>query len=140
MLGHIDPPELGRLVLVPAPTRVRAARSRGGDPVRRFASAAAESLEPEFVSVPSVLRMGRGVRDSVGLGAAARAENVAGHVQFVRPSRRRREPNGDAGPASEPTVLLVDDVLTTGATASESVCVLAEFGIRVDGVVVIAAV
>ncbi|KZF12779.1 MAG: ComF family protein [Rhodococcus sp. (in: high G+C Gram-positive bacteria)] len=143
MLGHIDPPELGRLVLVPAPTRVRAARSRGGDPVRRFASAAAESLEPELVSVPSVLRMGRGVRDSVGLGAAARAENVAGHVQFVRPSRRRREPNGDAGyvsAASEPTVLLVDDVLTTGATASESVCVLAEFGIRVDGVVVIAAV
>lgn len=38
------------------------------------------------------------------------------------------------------TVLLIDDVLTTGATANESVCVLNEYGIRVDGILVVAAV
>ncbi|MGA9871041.1 MAG: hypothetical protein WBQ44_07860, partial [Rhodococcus sp. (in: high G+C Gram-positive bacteria)] len=44
MLGHIDPPELARLVLIPAPTRARAARSRGGDPVERFVRVAATTL------------------------------------------------------------------------------------------------
>jgi len=38
------------------------------------------------------------------------------------------------------TILLVDDVLTTGATACESVRVLSSFGIRTDGVLVVAAV
>lgn len=140
-LGHIDPPELGHLVLIPAPTRARAARSRGGDPVGRFTAAAALRLAPEFVSVSLVLRMRSGVRDSVGLGAAERAANVAGRIEFVRSAVSR--PAEDACGGKLPrdrTVVLVDDVLTTGATANESVCVLKESGIEVSCVLVVAAV
>lgn len=142
IFGHVDPPELAQLVLIPAPTRRRAARSRGGDPVRRVADAAAAMLESnERVCVSPLLRMGSRAVDSVGLSAAARAENVAGRIHLVRPSRSRR--GRRAEPVAEPgmrTVLLIDDVLTTGATANESVCVLNEYGIRVDGVLVVAAV
>jgi len=136
-LGHIDPPQLADLVLVPAPTRARAARGRGGDPVERLARAAAGVLAPEHVSVPQVLRMRRGVRDSVGLGAAARAANVAGRIDFL--PARWDEPRATVQHRDR-TILLVDDVLTTGATACESVRVLSSFGIRTDGVLVVAAV
>jgi predicted amidophosphoribosyltransferase len=47
------------------------------------------------------------VRDSVGLDSAARERNTAGG------SARQRPVAGD--------VLLVDDIVTTGATAAESV-------------------
>ncbi len=144
-LGHIDPPELGALVLVPAPTRAKAARSRGGDPVERVARAASRSLGPEHVTVRTLLRMQKGVRDSVGLGAAARAANVADRIDFVSPRNPRRAvaregvARAAVGPCDR-TVLLLDDVMTTGATARESVRVLASFGIRTDGVLVVAAV
>ncbi|SUY93630.1 phosphoribosyl transferase [Corynebacterium diphtheriae bv. mitis] len=57
------------------------------------------------------------MRDSVGLDVAARRRNVMGKVELVsRPSR---------------PVLLVDDVVTTGATIAESVAVLTSAGVKV---------
>ncbi len=152
VLGEIDPPELSSLVLVPAPTRARAARVRGGDHVERCARAAAAELRHEIVRIPSVLRMRRGVRDSVGLSASERQTNVAGRIELAlsrtarSPDRRPRERTevGDVAARvripRERTVLLVDDVLTTGATATESVSVLNNSGVRVDGVLVVATV
>lgn len=152
ILGEIDPPELSRLVLVPAPTRARAARVRGGDHVERCARATAVELRHEVVRIPSVLRMRRGVRDSVGLSASERQANVAGRIELAllhsarSPDLRYRECTevGDVAARvripRERTVLLVDDVLTTGATATESVSVLKNSGVRVDGVLVVAAV
>ncbi|WP_072806708.1 ComF family protein [Rhodococcoides yunnanense] len=137
MLGEIDPVELASLALIPAPSRRRAARARGGDPVERFSRAAASTFGTEHVTVSPLLRMGRGVRDSVGLGAAQRQENVAGKILVSMP---KNTVPYSATDASDTTVLLVDDVLTTGATVSESICVLKHFGIRVDGVLVVAAV
>ncbi|SEL95746.1 ComF family protein [Rhodococcus maanshanensis] len=128
-LGEIDPSELAALALVPAPTRARAARARGGDPVTRAVLAAASALSPEPVAVVPMLKFARGVQDSVGLSARSRIENLSGRIIATPGSRTGRSS----------CVVLVDDVLTTGATVSESVRVLAGSGVRVDAVLVIGA-
>jgi predicted amidophosphoribosyltransferase len=108
------------LTLVPAPTRRSAARRRGGDPVTRMALAAA----PRGTTVSAALRIRAFTRDSVGLSADERQRNIAGRVTLRRPI------HGD--------ILLVDDVVTTGATADESVRVLHAAGARVAAVLAIA--
>ena len=122
------------LTIVPAPTRRSAARRRGGDPVTRMARLAQSSLAapdrgeagyPD-VTVAQALRMKALARDSVGLGSAARERNIAGRV-LLRGQRPRSE------------VVILDDVVTTGATARESVRVLHAVGIRVAAVLAIAA-
>jgi predicted amidophosphoribosyltransferase len=111
------------LAIVPAPTRRSAARRRGGDPVARLARTAVGG-HPDIAVVPA-LRMRALVRDSVGLGTAARERNVAGRVLA-----RGRPPRTE--------VLVVDDIVTTGATARESVRVLRAGGVRVAGVLALA--
>ncbi|WP_096285286.1 ComF family protein [Mycobacterium ahvazicum] len=111
------------LTVVPAPTRPAAARRRGGDPVARVAHAAV-ARHPE-ATVVAALRMNALTRDSVGLGTAERERNVAGRVLL-----RGRPPRTE--------VLLVDDIVTTGATAGESVRVLSAAGVRVAAVLAIA--
>ena len=118
--GILDTP----LTLVPAPTRRSAARRRGGDPVTRVAAAAVAG-HPD-IAVVSALRMKAMVRDSVGLGTSARERNVAGRVRL----RGRRPPA---------EVVLVDDIVTTGATVRESVRILQSGGIRVAAVLALAA-
>jgi len=114
--GIVDEP----LTLVPAPTRRSAARRRGGDPVTRMALAAG----PPGTTVSQALRMRAFTRDSVGLSASDRQRNIAGRVVLRKPV------GGD--------VLLVDDVVTTGATADESVRVLQTAGARVTAVLTVA--
>jgi predicted amidophosphoribosyltransferase len=113
------------LTVVPAPTRRLAARRRGGDPVARMAQAATRQ-NPDAAVVPA-LRMAALVRDSVGLSSAARQRNVAGRVRLCRPADRL---HGD--------VVLVDDIVTTGATAAESVRVLQTRAVPVVAVVALA--
>ncbi|MEK8072184.1 ComF family protein [Rhodococcoides navarretei] len=135
--GEIDPPELSSLILICAPSRARAARARGGDPVLKCARIAAEQLVPERVLVPELLRMSGGVRDSVGLSAGQRQHNVAGRIEAVGVVR----PRSDARVAGSTdfTVLLIDDVITTGATLAESARVLTGFGVPVAGALVVAS-
>ncbi len=110
------------LVVVPAPTRRLAARRRGGDPVARIAAAATAAAPG--VGVVAALRTAGLVRDSVGLSTDARERNIAGRVRLT------------ARPAAE--VLVVDDVVTTGATAREAVRVLGGGGVRVAAVLALA--
>jgi predicted amidophosphoribosyltransferase len=119
------------LLLVPAPSRRAAARSRGGDPVARVARIAASWLV-DCRAVPA-LRMQGAVRDSVGLGPAQRRANLQGRITTP--------PGGPPGALFVPNaeVVLVDDVLTTGATASESVRVLAGAGVDIRSVMVTCA-
>ncbi|OBH03925.1 ComF family protein [Mycobacterium sp. E1747] len=118
--GMVETP----LTIVPAPTRRSAARRRGGDPVTRLARAAVAG-HPAIAVAPA-LRMRALVRDSVGLGTAARERNVTGRV------RLRQAP-----PRTE--VVIVDDIVTTGATARESVRELRAAGVRVTAVLAVAA-
>ncbi len=120
--GMVETP----LTIVPAPTRRSAARRRGGDPVTRMARLAGAAVpgHPD-ITVAQALRMKALARDSVGLGTAARERNIAGRV-LLRGQRPRTE------------VVIVDDIVTTGATARESVRVLHAVGIRVAAVLAIA--
>jgi predicted amidophosphoribosyltransferase len=113
------------LTIVPAPTRRSAARRRGGDPVTRMALAAAAGLRD--VDVLQALRLRALVRDSVGLSSADRQRNIAGRVKISKQFEVLAH-----------DVLVVDDIVTTGATASESVRVLRIAGAHVAGVLAIA--
>jgi predicted amidophosphoribosyltransferase len=113
------------VAVVPAPTRRSAARRRGGDPVTRCATRAVAAY-PQITVAPA-LRLARGVRDSVGLGSSDRQRNLAGRVR-LSPGKL----------ISGVEVLVVDDIVTTGATACESVRVLTEAGAQVAAVLTIA--
>jgi predicted amidophosphoribosyltransferase len=118
------------LTIVPAPTRRSAARRRGGDPVTRMARAATAGLrDVPDIHVVQALRLRALARDSVGLSSADRQRNIAGRVKITRSIKGLAR-----------AVLVVDDIVTTGATASESVRVLQIAGAQVAGVLAIANV
>ncbi len=117
--------------LVPVPSRRRAATRRGGQHVAAVAAAAAAVLAARGrpVVVAGALRMSRTVRDSVGLDPAARRANLAGRVLV--------QPNGSPSPGTP--VLLIDDIVTTGATAAACADALHRSGATVTAVVALAA-
>ncbi|MDR6596541.1 ComF family protein [Saccharothrix longispora] len=106
--------------LVPAPSRRSAARARGGSHVLGVARASGFSTAPALAFV-------KGVRDSVGLSPAARRANLTGRLRLV--------PDGLPPPGS--AIVLLDDVITTGSTASACISTLRTGGFRVSLVLVL---
>ena len=126
----------GRTVLVPVPSRPAVVRARGHDPTARLTRAAAAALRSvgADVVVSPLLRQRDVVADQAGLGAAKRAQNLADRMG-VRTGRLRR-----LARAGVPlTVVVCDDVLTTGATARESQRALEAVGLPVAAVCCVAA-
>lgn len=111
------------VVLVPVPSARAASAARGGDHLLRLARRAAVVSGARVA--PDVLRPTRTVLDSAGLGAQAREVNL--HQAY-----RARAPNGRVA-------LVVDDIVTTGATLREAQRALTEAGWPVCGAAVVAA-
>ncbi|MHB9851600.1 ComF family protein [Streptomyces krungchingensis] len=105
---------VGPLLLVPVPSSRRAVRARGHDPVRRIALAAAGELRRTGTParVVAVLRQRRAVADQSGLNSRQRLENLAGALEVAAAGARLLV---DGGP-----VVLVDDLMTTGASLTEA--------------------
>lgn len=111
-------------LVVTVPTTRAALRHRGYDPVLRLALAAgARPVRGALVHV-------RAVRDSAALSASDRAGNMAGALVVPPPMRTRLRGR---------TVVLLDDVVTTGATLAESARALRAAGAIVASAAVIAA-
>ena len=103
------------LLLVPVPTSPAAVRTRGRDHVRELTDRAVAELRAAGVPAAecrALRRQGR-ARDSAGLGVAQRRANLAG--TFVLDPRPR---------PPDALLVLVDDVVTTGATLTEAAVVL----------------
>ncbi|MBB3052273.1 putative amidophosphoribosyltransferase [Prauserella isguenensis] len=108
--------------LVPVPSRPSAARARGGSHVLALARACAAALSEAGTpaAVAPALRLDAGARDAVGLDRTQRSANLAGRLRIA--------PAG-APPPGVPVVLL-DDVVTTGATLAAGRAALQQAGLE----------
>lgn len=121
-------PSFGAAVtLVPVPSAGAAVRARGYDATWSMARVAARRLRVRHpVVARRLLRQRPGVLDQAGLDAGQRSANI-GHGFRLR---------GAGGTA---LVVLVDDVVTTGASLTEAARVLTEARISVLGAATVAA-
>ena len=120
--------------LVPVPSTRASVRRRGRDPVVELARCAARRLRARGhqVQVRRRLRHRRTVLDQAGLGAGERAANLRGALSA------RSAPPARSAPAPLAR-FVVDDVITTGATADEAVRALLAAGWPVTAVAAVAA-
>jgi predicted amidophosphoribosyltransferase len=118
-------------LIVPVPSRAAVVRERGHDPVLRMARIATSRLRVVGLdaTLAPMLRIRRRVRDQASLDRAERRANLSGAMR-ARPPRRR-----DSGRVA----VVVDDIVTTGATAAEAARALRVVGVHVAGVAVAAA-
>jgi len=103
----------GPVFVIPVPSSPAAVRRRGDAPLELLTREAVHLVGlsgREFVLAPA-LRLRRRVADQAGLDHIQRADNL----ERAMDARRRWLPSINGA-----TVLLVDDVLTTGATLMEA--------------------
>lgn len=139
------------VLLIPAPSSAQSVRRRGYAPANLLVQEAARQLNkrlPASVRVRAVDVIGYVPRGRRGSGASLISDAISGaqneqkslgavgRAERMHGALRVMEPALCAGRVS----IICDDVVTTGATASEMVRVLQESGSRVLGVCAVAAV
>lgn len=119
-----------QVLLVPVPSSSSAVRRRGVDVTARTACLVAAALRRRGyrVAVARVLRQRAGVLDQAGLGVVERVHNVSSALHLRRGAR-----------VDGRTVLLLDDVVTTGATLAAAAAAIGDAGARVLGGATVAA-
>jgi predicted amidophosphoribosyltransferase len=125
------------IVLVPSPSARSAVRRRGHDPTLRMTRVAASTLRSRGTpaQVLVLLRLRLQVRDSVGLSADQRRRNLADAFAVRSPACQaliRR--------AAGASIVICDDVMTTGTTVQEARAALELAGIQASGAATLAAV
>ncbi|WP_303974884.1 ComF family protein [Rothia mucilaginosa] len=139
------------VLLVPAPSSAQSVRRRGYSPANLLVQEAARQLNrrlPASVRVRAVDVIGYAPRGRRGSGASIISDAISGaqNEQKSLGAVGRAERMHGALRVMEPALcadrisVICDDVVTTGATASEMVRVLQESGSRVLGVCAVAAV
>lgn len=125
----------GAVTLVPVPSSRARVRARGYDHARALGAHASRALRSSGrdVSMRPMLRL-RGREGQVGLSSGARALNRRGAIE-VTPWRTAR--GLTEGTSS---VVVVDDIMTTGASLASAVLVLRATGASVVAAAVVASV
>jgi predicted amidophosphoribosyltransferase len=112
VLRGLPAPARAPVLLVPVPSSAAAVRARGRDHVRELADVAVAELRAAGVPADTLPLLGRAagrrVQDSAGLDATQRRANLAGRFRA-----RADVPRGSR-------LVLVDDVVTSGATLTEA--------------------
>jgi predicted amidophosphoribosyltransferase len=117
-----------RIVLVPIPSAARTVRQRGFDATGSMARVAARRLRTQhLMTVRSALTQARPVADQAALGAWGRQQNLSGAFRLRQRIR------------ISATVVLVDDLVTTGSSLTEAARVFREARIPVLGAATVAA-
>jgi predicted amidophosphoribosyltransferase len=118
------------VLLVPVPSAAAAQRERGHDPVGGMARIVVRQLRAVGfqIGLVSALRQVRAVADQSGLDVVTRQANLAGALAVTNPARLRGR-----------RVVVVDDIVTTGATALEAARALTAAGAVVEAVACVGA-
>lgn len=119
-----DSPEV---LIVPVPSSRAAARRRGEVPMHVLASATTAQMSVEHVRFAPILMHRRRVLDNAGLDRQGRQANLAGAFT-ARPGTR----------VEGRTCIVVDDIVTTGASLGEGVRALREAGAHPRAAAVVA--
>jgi len=124
----------GPVLLVPVPSAAAAVRRRGFDATLTLARLAARQLRGRYdLRAVHVLAQRTALADQAGLDAAGRRANLDGGL------RVRRSRTGLLGRPVGVPVVLVDDVVTTGASLAEAARVLIGARVPVVGAATVAA-
>lgn len=109
-----------RWLLVPIPMSKERLRDRGGNHTEKIAQAMLSAGGAGFLELaPDVLVKTRHTQTQTSLPRAARLQNVTGSFKVLNPTL-----------VAGKNILLLDDVVTTGATLGEARRVLLEAGAR----------
>lgn len=109
--GSVNP------LLIPVPLHSRRRRSRGFNQAERIAREAAKRLDPPLAVASGILVRQRDTISQVGLSRQERIENVRDAFRVTGRGRIQGR-----------TLIVVDDVMTTGTTLSECARVLKQAG------------
>jgi ComF family protein len=117
MLELLPPSDCARPLIVPVPLHPSRSRARGFNQAELIARAAARRFTPALDVACSLLVRHRETISQVGLNREERIENMRNAFRIIERQRVKGR-----------TVILVDDVMTTGTTLSECARVLKSAG------------